>query len=121
MPVCPGCHAEYKVGVRRCKDCDLELVESTPVPNASPDPEGTFELVELATFLTVSEAEMMQELLENNDIETVLRGETDPIGSPGHAEPVTLLVEKHNLESARELYEAFFAGEDVETGQPDQD
>jgi hypothetical protein len=32
----------------------------------------------------------------------------------GSARPVTLLVEKHNLESAREIYEAYFAGQEIQ-------
>jgi len=50
---------------------------------------------------------MIQELLAGNQIESVLRGQEDQLGP---VRPVTLLVEKHNLESAREIYEAFFEG-----------
>ena len=69
------------------------------------------ELVELASFPNVSEAEMIQELLEGNGIRTVLRGDVDPIGVVSGANPSTLLVEQADLKSARDIYEDYFAGE----------
>ena len=57
---------------------------------------------------------MVQELLEGNEISTVLRGEVDPIGVSSRAAPTTLLVEERDLPHAREIYEAYFAGEGVE-------
>jgi putative signal transducing protein len=111
MPFCPNCRAEYKQGITHCPDCDADLVET--LPEETQDIEGTA-LVELASFPMVSEAEMIQELLEGNDIRTVLRGEVDPIGATSGAAPTTLLVEEKELERAREIYEAFFAGEETE-------
>ena len=111
MPFCPSCRAEYRSGMTHCPDCDTDLVET--LPEGAPETEGT-ELVELASFPIVSEAEMIQELLEGNEIRTVLRGEVDPIGAKSGAEPTTLLVEEKELERAREIYEAFFAGEGTE-------
>ncbi len=121
MPVCPRCRTEYVAGIGRCRDCEVELVEALPVPQPQAASDERLDLIELANFGTVSEAEMIQELLSNNSIETVLRGETDSISSPAHAEPVTLLVQRKDLDAARELYDAFFAGEvdDAEIGSPD--
>ncbi len=112
MPVCPNCHAEYQVGVVQCPECSVVLVASTPENRADPIEDTT--LVELAFFPNASEAEMVQELLESNNIETVLRGDTDPIGATSMAEPVTLLVEKSNLSAAKEIYDAYFAGDTAE-------
>ncbi len=111
MPFCPSCRAEYKPDITHCPDCDADLVET--LPEQTQETEGT-KLVELASFPMVSEAEMIQELLEGNDIQTVLRGEVDPIGATSGAEPITLLVEENDLERAREIDEAFFAGQEVE-------
>ncbi len=105
MPYCPSCHAEYTLETRRCSDCNVDLVESLP---EEPD-QG--KLVELASFPNVSEAEMIQELLESNGIATDLRGEVDPIGVTSGAQPTTLLVVDKDLERAREIYDAYFAGE----------
>jgi hypothetical protein len=82
--------------------------------SARGDPEGV-ELAELAGFPTAAEADMIRELLESNEIRTVVRGETDPIGATCMAAPTTLLVDERDLERARELYDAFYAGRNVET------
>ena len=112
MPYCPICEAEYREGVQRCNDCDKELVAVLPEENAETiDPEA-IELAELASFTTTAEADMIRELLESNTIRTVIRGESDPIGAASQAEPTTLLVEQRDLERARGLYEAFFAGQE---------
>ncbi len=110
MPFCPSCRIEYNAGILRCAECDENLVEV--LPDEINDAEGSEPTV-LANFPTVSEAEMIQELLEKNDVRTILRGEVDPIGVTSHAVPTTILVEERDLPRARELYEAFFAGEDA--------
>jgi hypothetical protein len=115
MPYCPICETEYRKGINRCSDCDSELVEALPDDRPSPvDTEGV-ELAELASFQTAAEADMIKELLEGNGIRTIVRGETDPIGATSMAAPATLLVEERDLDRARDLYDAFYAGRDVET------
>ncbi len=111
MPYCPQCRAEYRAEVSRCRDCDVDLVET--LPEIKEEEESGTDLVELAEFPTASEADMIKELLEGNQIGSVLRGEIDPIGATSGASPVTLLVEQRDEERARELYEAFYAGEGV--------
>jgi hypothetical protein len=76
------------------------------------------ELVVLATFKTVAEADMVQELLENNGILSVIHGQTDPIGAAGRAEPISLSVESKDAATAQELYEAFFAGDETAEKNP---
>ncbi len=109
MPFCPICRREYHEGVELCPDCSVPLASA--LPETGGDQTEDSMLVELAFFPNASEAEMVQELLESNDIETVLRGETDPIGATSMAEPVTLLVEKHKFPAAKEIYDAYFAGD----------
>jgi hypothetical protein len=108
MPFCPSCRVEYNAGILRCAECDEILVEA--LPDETNDTEGSG-LTVLANFPTVAEAEMIQELLERNDVRTILRGEVDPIGVSSRAVPTTILVEERDLPRARELYEAFFEGE----------
>jgi hypothetical protein len=114
MPFCPECMAEYRAGIGRCADCAVDLIESLP---NSKEEETDLELIELAEFPNYPEAEMIRELLEGNQISSVLRGQTDPIGAASGATPVTLLVERRDEERAREIYEDFFAGE----GVPEED
>ncbi len=109
MPFCPACQTEYTAGSTRCADCDVALVDSLPATRETDQEE--VELVELASFPNAPEAEMIQELLEGNGIRTIIRGDADPIGATSGAEPATLLVDKRDMARARELYDAYFAGE----------
>lgn len=77
--------------------------------------------VELAVFPDYAEAIMIQELLKNNGIETILRGEADPIGVASGAAPSTLLVAKEDLERARTIYEDFYAGPPDENDDADKE
>jgi hypothetical protein len=53
---------------------------------------------------------MIKEILEQNEIRIVQRGEVDPIGIASGAEPIPLLVEERCLLHAQEIYEAYFVG-----------
>ncbi|HYK89282.1 MAG TPA: DUF2007 domain-containing protein [Acidobacteriota bacterium] len=111
MPFCPSCRTEYREGFARCNECDVELVGALPSAESDKSDPEDMQLVELASFPNAAEAEMIRELLEGNDIDTVIRGDTDPIGATSGAEPATLLVAQNDLTRAREIYEAFFAGD----------
>ena len=113
MPFCPSCRAEYRPEFLRCTQCDVELVDSLPPQDPSESGPDGLKLVELASFPNASEAEMIQELLESNGVSTVIRGEADPIGAISGAEPATLLVARNDLARAREIYDAFFAGDAI--------
>ena len=125
MPFCPGCRTEYVTGVLRCSDCDLDLVDTLLQSEAEPDSK----LVMLATFPNAAEASLVLELLENNGIEAVLRGDVDPLGNVVVAVAPALLVAEPDLSRAEEIYRAYFAGDasDVapapegEPEEPDQD
>jgi len=119
MPFCPACRAEYANPTDKCERCGITLVDTLPEETA--DDEAGIELVDLATFSNVSEAEMIKEILEKNEIRTIQKGEVDPIGITSGAAPVTLLVEERYLRRARELYETYFAGTDPEEFIPDQE
>jgi len=98
MPVCLKCKTKYAEDRATCPKC-----------GASKD------VATVATFDTVAEADMIRELLEENGIESVVLGETDPIGPTSGAVPVELRVSAEDLPRAKELYEAYYAGEPVET------
>ncbi len=111
MPFCPSCQTEYRAGFTRCADCDVELVPSLVQDAQEEGDAGPVELDELATFPNASEAEMIQELLEDNGISTVLRGDVDPLGIVAGSDTITLLVKQEDLQEARRLYDEYFAGE----------
>jgi hypothetical protein len=75
--------------------------------------EGSF--VTLARFAKSTEAEMARELLANNGINAILQGTyfggLEPLLTPGGFSEIQLLVPENELESARQLYEAFFKNE----------
>ncbi len=118
MPYCPSCEAEYRDGVGRCSDCDVALVDALPERHGTEVEADSEALAELASFPVVAEADMIRELLESNGIHTVVRGESDPIGATSMAAPTTLLVEQRDVERARELYDAFFAGDEQQDEEP---
>ncbi len=111
MPFCPSCQVEYRSGFTRCTDCGVDLVPSLPANVPPPADTGPLELVEVASFPNASEADMIQELLEDNGISTVLRGDVDPLGIVAGNTIISLLVNGSDLEEARRLYEGYFAGE----------
>ena len=71
MPFCPACRTEYANPTERCESCGIALVDALPEETANE--EAGIELVDLATFFNVSEAEMVRELLEKNEIRTIQR------------------------------------------------
>jgi hypothetical protein len=111
MAFCPSCRAEYRAEFTRCADCDVELVDSRPAEDSHVIKTDEVQLAEVGSFPNASEAEMSRELLESNGISTVIRGDVDPIGAISGAELATLLVVQSDLARAREIYEAFFAGD----------
>jgi hypothetical protein len=111
MSICSNCGKENPPDASRCVECGADCSVSVPEGDAVEAAGDGSELVVLATFKTVAEADMVQELLENNGIMSVIHGETDPIGAAARAEPISLSVEKQDSANAQELYEAFFAGD----------
>jgi hypothetical protein len=109
MPFCPQCHTEYRRGYTTCRDCGTTLVEiSSGQPSTEED--ETIHLVKLAEFLTPAEADMISELLQENGIDTLIRGQGDFL-SVLHGTAV--FVAESDLEEATKLYNAFF-GEHAE-------
>jgi hypothetical protein len=109
---------KYESRTLRCSECGMTLVDSLPARETAAEPDG-FNFVELTRFSNVSQAEMVNDLLEKNDIRAVLRGEIDPIGVVRGAAPTTLLVEERDLPRGREMDETYFAGEVIEANPGD--
>ena len=110
MPFCPNCQSEYRPGFTRCRDCDVDLVAALP-----PAEEGirtAIELVNVATFLDLPQAQMVRELLEENGIATILLSDAGA-GISTFGFPCTLQVGSGDAERARALYEEYFAGNEA--------
>jgi hypothetical protein len=121
MLCCPKCQMQYTNRTSLCEACNIPLVDIPPQSPNSDGPGENLDLTELAGFANVSEAEMIRELLEQNEIKTVVSGELDPIGIASRAEVTRLLVEKKDLLQAQEIYRAYFSGDAMESSKSDQD
>ncbi|MBI3950936.1 MAG: DUF2007 domain-containing protein [Acidobacteria bacterium] len=108
MPYCPNCRTEYRQGFIHCNDCGASLVSELPELPEMEEPGQELRLVKLTEFLTPTEAGMVKELLEENGIPVLVRGQSDPLSIVSGAQPVALLVAESDLERATIIYEAFF-------------
>jgi hypothetical protein len=81
------------------------------------------QLVPLAHFSLAPEAEMVRELLSQNDIACVLQGGSfgslEPLPRPGGFSEIRLLVGQTDLSRAQELYEAFFVSTEAALQEDD--
>ena len=107
---CPICEAEYQPGITKCPEDGVDLV-ATQV-NAGDDSEANF--VTLHTLSSPVEAEMVNDILRQNGVRSVVQSTNDAFSavfsavSPGAA----VLVDERDLDRAKELYASFF-GEDT--------
>jgi hypothetical protein len=111
---CPTCEAEYEPGITHCADDGAELVERLSSEAGATD-ESEARFVMLHTLSSPAEAEMVNDILRQNDIRSVVQsGASDQFSplfsvmSPG----AQVLVDERDLERARELYASFF-GDDT--------
>lgn len=120
---CPVCESEYEPGITKCADDGAALVERLSAETgATDDSEAKF--VVLHTLSTPVEAEMVNDILRQNDIRSAVQsGGNDAFSpvfsavSPGAA----VLVDERDLDRAKELYASFF-GDDTSplTGPADE-
>ncbi len=110
---CPLCEAEYQPGITRCPDDDLELVERLDASNTVRD-HSEARFVPLHNLGTPAEAEMINDILSQNGIRSVVQsGGADALSpllsttSPGAA----ILVDERDFDRAKELYAAFFGSD----------
>jgi len=110
---CPTCEAEYEPGITRCADDGAELVDRlTPEGGATDDSEARF--VMLHTMSSPAEAEMVNDILRQNGIRSVIQSGGADAFSPllSQVSPGGVLVDERDLDRAQELYGSFF-GEDT--------
>ena len=122
---CPTCESEYEAGFTHCADDGTELVDQLNVAAGAHD-ESEARFVALHTLSSPAEAEMVNDILQQNDIRSVVQsGASDQFSplfsvmSPG----AQVLVDERDLDRARELYASFF-GDDTSPltgGTPEDD
>jgi len=121
---CPVCESEYEAGITVCPDDNTALVDRLTTANTVHDgSEASFRL--LHTFNSPAEAEMVDDLLQKNNIRSMVRSGSSDNLSPllsSTALGAAVLVDQRDHERAMELYTAFF-GNDASplTGSSDED
>jgi hypothetical protein len=110
---CPVCESEYKPGVTRCPDDDVELVEQLSSETSRDYSDARF--VILHTLSSPAEGEMVSDILTQNGVRAVVQSGANDAFSPvfsATSPGVAVLVDERDLDRARELYASFF-GEDT--------
>ena len=111
---CPTCESEYEPGIKACPDDGAELVERLNVADGATDgSEARF--VTLHTLSSPTEAEMVNDILRQNGIRSVVQSGASDQFSPLFsvmAPGAQILVDERDLDRAKELYASFF-GEDT--------
>jgi hypothetical protein len=109
MAFCPDCQAEYRTGISRCPDCEVDLVDKL-TPETSVHDNSDHMFISLRSFNNSAEAAMVFELLERNGIRSFVKGgEVGIFGTSFHGGAV--MVDERDLDRAVELYEAYFESE----------
>jgi hypothetical protein len=119
--ICPVCEAEYEPGVTTCPDDNAKLVEKLHSPRD--DSEARF--VPLQNVGSPAEAEMVNDILHQNGIRSVIKAGGADAFSPllsATADGAVILVDERDADRAQELYSAFFGDDETPlTGGPIED
>lgn len=112
---CPVCEAEYEPGYTRCPDDETELVERlTPENKLHDDSEAS--MVPLHSVGSPAEAEMVQDILQQNGIRVAVQSGGMDALSPllsATSDGSVILVDERDYEQARELYASFFGSDET--------
>jgi len=106
---CPVCEAEYESGITRCPDDDTALVDQLTPENSRDSSEAKFLLFH--TLGSPAEAEMVNEILHNNGIRSMVKSGGSDMLSPllsATSEGAVILVDERDFDRAQEIYSAFF-------------
>jgi hypothetical protein len=121
---CPICEAEYEPGITRCPDDDSPLVDRlTPETTGHDSSEARF--VTLHKLGSPAEAEMVNDILQQNGVRSVIKSGGADAFSPllsATSEGAIIFVDERDADRAMEIYNAFFGGDTTPlTGGPTED
>jgi hypothetical protein len=114
MPFCSKCKCEHQPGFVRRNDCAVDLVEALSEEDKRLN-RGELDLVMLASFPDPMKAQMFQELLESNGIDSMLQSDFSAGAGPFTASPNAVLIQEIDFAKGLELYEQYFGGDQPET------
>jgi Putative prokaryotic signal transducing protein len=90
-----------------CPDCQTELVDNlTPENRVHDSSDG--EPVQLQSFKTSAEAEMVRDLLEQNGLRSFVEGGEFAVIPGSFSQEVVVMVDERDLPRAVEIYNAYF-------------
>jgi hypothetical protein len=110
---CPVCESEYEPGITHCADDDTPLVERLSPENTLRD-SSEARFVSLHKLGSPAEAEMVNDILHQNEIRSVVKSSGDDAFSPllsATAEGAEIFVDERDLDRALEVYDAFFGSD----------
>ena len=121
---CPVCESEYGPGITHCADDDTPLVERlTPENTLRDNSEARF--VPLHKLGSPAEAEMVNDILQQNNIRSVVKSGGHDALSPllsATSEGAEIFVDERDFDRAMEVYQAFFGADTTPlTGGPVDD
>lgn len=109
---CPVCEAEYEAGITVCPDDNTPLVEQLNPETTGDVSEAEF--VPLHRMGSPAEAEMVNDILRQNGVRSVVKSGGADAFSPllsATAEGAVVLVDERDADRAMEIYNAFFGGD----------
>ncbi len=103
MPFCPECKYEFESGIKKCPDCGTKLVSRLPEEH-----EVEVKWVLLKNFTSPVQAEMVQEALAQNDIQSFIKSDLFHDTFATHATSMAgsyakLYVAENELKAAQEI------------------
>ena len=110
--ICPVCEAEYEPGITQCPDDNTQLVDKITDPHDVS--EASF--VSLHNFGSPAEAEMVNDILHQNGIRSVIKSGGSDALSPllsATADGAVILVDERDADRANEIYTAFFGDDET--------
>ena len=110
---CPECEAEYEPGVTHCRDDGSALVDRLTAENVVHDPSEA-RLVQLYKLGSPAEAEMVNDILTQNGIRSVVKSGGADAFSPllsATWEGALIMVDERDVDRAREVYGSFFGAD----------
>ena len=115
LMLCPICAGEFEVSAPDCPSCGCNLVASTILDDSSRhnDVESGSEFVEMCRSRGgYPLAMLVKQTLEQNGVAVILQGGNflSVMPSLAFGGELRVLVPRHQLEYARELYQAYFEG-----------
>jgi hypothetical protein len=112
---CPNCFYEYKEGVKKCPDCNIDLVTEDPIKDDGEGDLPDFKVAELCDIDNEIEVQILRDMLTQEGIYSFFRSNVLPhtnvaLGFFARKKYGTIIVNLEDLEKAREVLNDFRAG-----------